>query len=562
MPEIRWPGAEEQQWPGALLPPPEAESARIAKDVGTQFGVGVAKSVPYLYGLPGDVQDLAYRGAEAAGGPPAGMMRGLMGQYPTSTELEARMVARHPEGVGARPAAKTPYGPFAEKVGEFALPAAVGPGSAIRKGLQYAVAPGVASELGAEVGRSMGPDYEAPLSFAGAMVGPGIARRSVTPFPATPGRTAAVRHLMDNEGMTERHAPSAGQQTGSTGLRYAESMLADVPMAPQRAREIREGTAEGFTRAALRRAGIDAERATPDVMDDAFARIGRQFETLSARNTMRLDPHVQTDLLNHVADYQLNVNPGMRSPAPERHMNDVAAWAGAQGGQLTGRQYQTTRSQLGAAARGATDPYLSRVLAQMTESLDDAMERSIAAANPRDAGAFGEARRQYRNILPLERAAAGAGEDAAAGIITPARLRQAVVGTQGARAYVRGHGDFSDLVHAGNEVLTPLPNSGTAQRLHVQHMLAALGAIPGMVTGSAEHSVAGMLGGHYGGAAAGTVLAPVAGKILYSAPVQRYLTNQVAPRMTAPGMEEMAGRLAVARALAEGVKPKQAPAQQ
>lgn len=247
-------------------------------------------------------------------------------------------------------------------------------------------------------------------------------------------------------------------------------------------------------------------------------------------------------------------------------MNALAGTAGRQGGQLTGQQYQTMRSQLSAASRGASDPYTSRALSEMTEALDDAMERSIAAANPADAGAFGAVRRRYRNLLPIEQAAVGGGEDAAAGFLSPARMRQAVVGHQGARAYARGQGDFADLVRAGNEVLTPLPNSGTAQRMHIQSMIAALSALPGAALGGWEGSVAGMLGGHYGAEALGPIISPLIAKGLYSAPMQGgagrrgYLTNQVMPRLP-PGQEELAQRLMMARALAEGAKPKQAAPQ-
>ena len=36
--------------------------------------------------------------------------------------------------------------------------------------------------------------------------------------------------------------------------------------------------------------------------------------------------------------------------------------------------------------------------------------------------------------------------------------------TQNRRAYARGQGDFADLARAGEGVMKPLPNSGTAPR--------------------------------------------------------------------------------------------------
>lgn len=75
----------------------------------------------------------------------------------------------------------------------------------------------------------------------------------------------------------------------------------------------------------------------------------------------------------------------------------------------------------------------------MRESLDDAMQRSIAQNNPRDLGGWQQARRQYRNMLVVEKAATGAGENAALGLISPSQLRNATV-QQGRRAFARGLG--------------------------------------------------------------------------------------------------------------------------
>lgn len=531
--------------------PPGAFTPEEAKDVIKSAGTGLVRGAAAVAGLPGDALDLGYRGIEAAGGPPADLMHKL-GHWPTSPEIVSKVEKKitgplhEPESLGGR---------IAESVGEFAPAGMVGPGSVARKLGQYVVAPGVGSELLGEAGAHLGPSWETAGRVGGALVAPGAARRTITPFPTTPGRTAAVNTLL-NEGIV----PSAGQQTGSTGLRYVESALADVPFAPERAREIRENTAEAFTAAALRRAGINARRATPDVIDGAHQDIGREYDRLTANNNMDLDPQLQNDLLNSVINYYHVVNPHMRSPLPEHVINSVATWAGQQGGTLTGEQYQTLRSQLRAASRGATDPYLANTISNLTEAVDDAMERTIAANNPADAGAFGAVRRRYRNLIPLERAAAGAGEDAAAGLISPARLRAAVVANEGTRAYARGQGDFADLVRAGNEVLTPLPNSGTAQRQHVHSMIAALAGIPGYLVGGGEGAVAGMLGGHYGSEALGPLVTPLISRAVFSDALQGnagrrgYLNNQMVPRLP-PGQEELAQRLMIARALAKGAEP-------
>ncbi len=555
-----------------IVPPPEAEGTRIAKDVGKQFGVGVAKSIPYLYGMPGDLQDLVYSGIEKAGGPPANMISGLMGRYPTSTEIEKNMTERYPESVGARPEPKTPYGPYAEKVGEFTLPAAIGPGSAARKALQYTLAPGVASEAGRQAFE--GTSYETPAAIGGAMVAPGLARRLASPLPATPARINSVRTLQ-NEGIE----PSAGQQTGSHGMRYAESMLSDVMFAPERAQTIRERPMQQFTRAVLRRAGINAEGATPDVIDAAYRRLGGEFNRLAANNHMVGDRQLFDDLFSNptatnpqggaVTAYFNRVAPEMQSPAVRNAVDSISTMLQRNGGHLTGEQYQTLRSYLSDESRSilrrpsnSQDAALGRALSDVAEAMDDAMERTMRFRNPDDAAAWSTARRQYRALMPITQAAAGGGEVAADGILSPARMRQAIVGHEGSRAYARGRGDFAELVRAGNSVLTPLPNSGTAQREHVAQVVGALtGALTGIPTylmAGPEHAVSTSVIGSAAGHALGPVAGmPLASRVLFSDPAQYWLTRQWAPRLPNPGDEALAARLRTGRALMEGVKPKQ-----
>lgn len=562
---LEWQGGEQGGWtmPGIpfnemKLPPalPQGSwTAEQSMDALKGAGTGLVKGGAYVAGLPGDAQDLMYNMLEEHGGPPARDIKPLMGQMPTSSDIVKKIENKV---TGPLPVPQTPAGKVAQSVGEFALPGMVGPGGIARKLGQYVVAPGVASELMGQL--TEGSKYETPARMAGALVAPGISRRAITPFPATAGRTAAV-NVLKGAGVQ----PSAGQQTGSTGLRYAESMLGDVPFAPERAKAIREQPMEDFTRGVIKH-GVNepmapGELATPDVLNRINDRMGNEFKHLTSSNVMPLDQTIQNDLLNHVSNYEGLVNPYMRSPVPNKVMDEVATWAGKQGGHLTGEQYQSTRSQLAAAARGATDPYLSKTLHEMTESLDNAMERSVAAQNPNDAGAFREVRRQWRNFIPIAQAAAGGGEQAAAGVLSPARMRQALVAQQGAKDYALGKGDMSELVRAGNEVLTPLPNSGTAQRMHVQDIVAALAGIPGYLLGGTEGSIASMIGGYHGSKVGSAIGGPLVAKGLFSDAMQGnagrrgYLTNQVVPRLP-PGQEELAQRLMMARALMEGVKPK------
>jgi hypothetical protein len=147
--------------------------------------------------------------------------------------------------------------------------------------------------------------------------------------------------------------------------------------------------------------------------------------------------------------------------------------------------------------------------------MDNAMERSIAQTNPADAGLWAQIRRHYGNYKDLAQASGGAGEQAAEGLFSPANLKSAISSGNNRGRYVRGEGDLAELARAGINVMTPLPQSGTAPRAMMQ----------GMLMGGA--GVAGGLPGLLGG-----MVAPViAGRALMSSPVQGYLGNQIMPRL-------------------------------
>jgi hypothetical protein len=150
-------------------------------------------------------------------------------------------------------------------------------------------------------------------------------------------------------------------------------------------------------------------------------------------------------------------------------------------GHMPGPQYQEMRSRLSRESNGlrVSDPTLSQALRDLRNGLDNAMSRSIA---PADQQAWQTARREYSAQKVIEKAASRAGEATAEGQITPANLRNTLPKAVG--GYARGEGDFNELARSGVSVMTPLPNSGTAQRTNAFHLLnAGLLGIPQAAAG-------------------------------------------------------------------------------
>lgn len=513
---------EEAATPSGQTYNPPPSLPRSASDWATSFIRGLAKGGESLAGLPGDVSDLVGAGVLKVGhaiglpDPPEASRKARGTLLPTTetikTAVEGDGKDKNAIGKFLEKKPTTPGGRYAESVGEFLPGVLGGEGSLARKGIQ-AVAGGIGSQAGAD----LLPGHDVAGRVIGGLLGQGLpatVRRAIAPTTVSPEReamTATLRH----EGVE----PTAGDVSGSRALKYAEHGLGDAPGSGGAYHDTRERIGEQFTRATLRRVGENADRATPEVVDRAFTRIGGDFDRLSARNSARLDPQYFTELFNAQHEYDhLFVDP-LRRPMVQ-NVIDHAVNQLQRSGTMTGEQYKALRSRIERMRRNArNDPEVADFLGDVRRSMDNLMERNIARNNPADLGAWQQTRRQYRNMLVLEKAATGAGEDSAAGIISPAKLRQALV-AQSRRGYARGQGDFADLARAGEGLMKPPPTSGTAERAWMHAIPAAVGAGLGEMAGGNMLALPAAMGG---------VMAPgLVGRGLMSGSAQAYLKNQIA----------------------------------
>lgn len=398
--------------------------------------------------------------------------------------------------------------------GGMSLPAAVGAGAL--EGAAYGGAYGVGS---ADENRLQGGLEGAKV---GAVIGgavPIIARgigAATRPLATPPERQAAV-DVFQREGIPM----SAGQRTGSKALRYSESFLGDAPLSGGQATRAAEAQGEAFTDAAMRRVGAEG-RATPENLSAARERIGGAFNELSGRNALQADPQLGRDLGAALTEYSA-VLPSEQRQIVGNIASDIVQRVQQGGGTIAGRDYQTIRSRLSRMAQNArvNDPEFSQAIRSMRDALDEGMTRSISGA---DAEAWNAARQQWGNLKTLEKAAAGAGEGAATGLISPQQLRVAASSGAGNRgAYARGEGDFADLARAGNVIMDRLPNSGTAQR----------NLLTGQIGGGSAAAVTGDPL-----TAAIISLGPGAlGRALWTGPVQRFLAGETISPMARQAIE-------------------------
>lgn len=430
-------------------------------------------------------------------------------------------------------------GDVAGAVGEFlpgaGLAAATGGMSAARAIGQYAVAPAVASELAGKV--TEGTKAEPYARLAAAILAPGAVslvesgiRTAISPHGgANPARIAMADDLA-KEGVPT----TAGQQTGSSQLRYYES---NSP----RMQHIFETQSEDFTRAAMKRIGTDG-LATPENMSAAADRIGGVFDRVARNTTIHFDPQQGQAASSILAEFQSLTAKAARAPIFGKALKSIEA-AAKSGAPLSAKRYQSYRTVIGKMVT-SPDPAIREAARKTIGLMDDAMSSSLmAAGRAEDVAALATARQQWRDYLAISSAAKGAGEGAAMGVISPARLRSAVA-AQGTQSYVKGQRDLGELARAGSAVMKPVPQSGTAPR-QMAELARRFGPLMG---GSAAGGGIGFAasGGNPAaaalGVAAGTAIPKATERFLTSPLGQRYLANQLAaPNMNGVRLNSLAG---------------------
>jgi hypothetical protein len=501
-------------------------------DAAKGFDAGVAKGTASLLGSVGDLTNLGAKGIRAASDyisdkvglpryePPQekGPIASFLDKIPTSASMQKEIQDRY-YGGEAPYEPQTTTGKYARSIGETAPGALAGPGGLVAKGVS-AVGSGALSEAAGQL--TEGTPFEPYARAGGAFVGgmtPYAGGRVITPNPATPARQRLVDELRD-EGVTSL---TAGQATGNKRLQYMESVTSTAPLGGGAAERIQEEGQRQFTRAALRRAGIEGEEAAPEVLAANQDRLGGTFRALSARNNLVPDNQFVNDIVAAARNYR-RVPDSQQRAMVQGYIDDIIEHVN--NGFMPGPYYQEMRSRLSKQANGLrqSDPTLSEALRDMRNALDDAMTRSIPQGS-QDANLWAQTRREYGAQKVLEKTASRAGEATAEGQIVPANLRNTVA-AENRGAYARGEGDFSGLARAGAGVMAPLPNSGTGQRNIIWDVLngATLGVMPA-----------------------------VTGRVMMNPVTQRYLSNQA---LTEALRAEPARRRALYMALMEAGRSK------
>ncbi len=338
------------------------------------------------------------------------------------------------------------------------------------------------------------------------------------------------------------------QATGSKALRGVENAFAELPFTAGKAAEQAAGQSAKFNRAVLAKAGIDADAATPEVLEAAARQFDDAFRSLTAATTVKVDDA----LLDQLGQVEKEAARRL-GPDAGRGVTSVIEDVLNSGGVIDGATYQNTRSILGQMAKGTTDSFQAGLLKQTQRALDAAAERSLPNAAAK--AAWKTTRKRYEAYKTIQKAMSSTGAEALAGNIPPAAL--AMAAKAGKKGYAQGRGELNDLARVGAAFLRdPVGNSGTAQRALYQNMLRGQGTAiasglvgTGAAAGYQQDGTVGALGG------AGLALALP--KLLQTAygrkMVQDYLSGQAGGKVAAAMLP--AAKAATAAAVTAANRP-------
>lgn len=488
------------------------QAGRVLNDAGSAFFAGIGRGAAGLAGMPGTIGDAidssVTRAGKAAGILPDDAVA------PRSRFSSNALIDDLSELTGGASDFRgdTTAGRYAGTVGEF-LPGAAIAGMNPANLLRYGVAPGVASEAAGQMTEGTAAEpwartaaaLAAPVAIAGADK---LVRKVVSPYGGADPERLRMAQQLENEGISL----TAGQKVGNEQLRRREGF---TPQADSLMRQ----QSEDFTSRVLATAGTDAQRATPDVLQATARRIGKDFEDATAGLTIQPS---QSDIeaISGAADvYRALAPTGNRAPLIENvaeamTVGDVPAGAAA-----------SWRSQLSKLTT-SPDAATREAAIQAIDALDNSISGALSAAGRADDVAkLSQAREQWRNFIAIQKAASGAGEQTAAGILSPSAVRNAVA-SQGRSAYAQGRrGDLGALSRAAEGVMKRLPTSGTAENIRA---LTRQSGLSGTIGAGAGAAIGGGPMGAVVGAALGSSLPAARNALLMSQPVQNYLANQFA----------------------------------
>ena len=538
------------------------------------FGRGFFDSLGDLAAAPLELSASAMRGLGLTNQRP-GLIRDKIGEAgravggvlnaPLNAALDASGAALGPnEPVGSLEKGSYGAGRGAGDAASFMIPGgallktAKAGGTAANVGKALVTQPTTQAVAGG-TGGFVGQETDSPMAgIAASMLTPSAmsaARRLITPVRQT---LAPETQRLIKEAEKIGIKLTAGQKTDSRPLQSAESSFQQLPFTAGPQRKIYDQQITAFNSAALKKAGIEADNAAPEVISGGFKTLGARFDDLVKQTTIYVDRKFIKDIEDVVAestrkmgadDAKILTAWGDDAKQLAKALDDPTKSNAASRVIIEGDVYKKTATGLRTAIRGANGDLKTNLIALMNK-LDDAVERSMGKEVRLD---WADVRGKYRNLLIIDKAVSGGTQATRNSGDIPFGAFKSAVTQSDKSGFGRGRGDLNTLARVGDLLADKIPNSGTAERSRMINMLSGSGfgtggltAGSGMVAGlDPQTSI--MLGA--GAASAQLALPRMIQALMNSKWGQSYLTNTVAGR-SGPTEELLAKIFA-----AQGISP-------
>lgn len=272
----------------------------------------------------------------------------------------------------------------------------------------------------------------------------------------------------------EGFEPDLSQIFDKPFLDNMKSQLHRLPFTANKQAEIAVNQMKKFNKRVLQTAGINADTASPEVIDKGFDALGKRFDELvKTTDNLKINQKALDDLAQIAQDAGNQITSD-KAALVLRQIDDIQNKIGA-GDAMTGESYKALRTTLNNLGRtwrknqnmSDASPFMNRLVS----TLDNAVGDSLGAAKQE---AWKKARSEYAALSTI----ANSNAIDEFGMISGNKLYTAVRNTD-KKAFARGkRGELGKIARMGRQMQTKIPDSGTAGNLAMQNILTGRSVNP------------------------------------------------------------------------------------
>lgn len=282
------------------------------------------------------------------------------------------------------------------------------------------------------------------LGLAGSGLGAGV--RVLTPM--------ADEALMPVVELAKKYniPVSLNQITDSRAMKNVQKVSQELPFSGHS--KFKDKQISSFQRALSKTFGQDSDKITPELMDTAFTKLGKEFDSFAGNKTFS-GQSLRTNIDTFLEDAE-EVYSADAFNAAKNRIKKIAEDFDADG-MLSGKKLSFHRAKVNQLARKANDIDKQSIF----RDIENALIETASEGDEAIKSAFSKTKQQYKNLIAIEPLAV----KAKGGQIKPALLNNRVSRVYG-RQHTRGKsGELGELARIGNELLPELGGSDTAQKL-------------------------------------------------------------------------------------------------